>query len=489
MIRFAISGGAIDAVAEATRLTDPRAGALVTFEGWIRNHNEGSGVAALEYEVFEPLAQSEGERILAEAVERFGLHGAACVHRSGALEIGERAVWVGVTASHRGEAFKACRYVIDQIKTRLPVWKRETYSDGRIEWVNCERCADHAREARHEEASYYDRQARLPQIGVEGQVRLKASHVLIVGLGGLGSTAAQSLAGAGVGHLALCDFDRLNRSNLHRQFLYAYDDVGQAKAELAARRLRQANPFISVSAHGERFGSSLLDGCDVVLDCSDNLETKLRLSDACVAARIRLVSASVHRFDGQLLTVDPGNAAGCLRCLWPDLADPAAVDTCSESGVLGALPALLGTMQALEAIKLIVGLPSPSAENLILFDGETLQISRLRRARLDGCAVCNGTLAAAHQNHWELDIQALREKGLHRFELLDLRAGEPKVLQREVAYLAFCEKGRTSRSFAARRQAEGWSNVHAAVCSANELTQLEAECIEQGISSPERIDP
>lgn len=124
-------------------LVDAAAGAYVGFEGWIRNHNEGEQVLRLEYEVYEPLALAEGAKVIAEAVEEFPLLHAECVHRSGALDIGECAVWVGVTSAHRDEAFAACRFIIDQVKVRLPIWKKEHYVDGHSGWVNCERCAEH----------------------------------------------------------------------------------------------------------------------------------------------------------------------------------------------------------------------------------------------------------------------------------------------------------------------------------------------------------
>ena len=134
----------IDVESLRAELTDPAAGAYVGFEGWIRNHNEGQQVLRLEYEVYEPLAIKEGDRIIAEAREKFPLLHAECVHRSGMLEIGECAVWVGVTSAHRDEAFAACRYIIDEVKIRLPIWKKEYYADGNSGWVNCERCAAHA---------------------------------------------------------------------------------------------------------------------------------------------------------------------------------------------------------------------------------------------------------------------------------------------------------------------------------------------------------
>lgn len=122
-------------------LADPAAGGYAAFEGWVRNHNEGHAVTRLEYEAFEALANTEGERIVAEAIARFGVTRAACVHRVGALAIGDLAVWVGVSSRHRAEAFAACRYIIDEVKHRVPIWKKEHYVNGDSGWVNCERCA------------------------------------------------------------------------------------------------------------------------------------------------------------------------------------------------------------------------------------------------------------------------------------------------------------------------------------------------------------
>lgn len=141
MMRISSSVIRPDKLREA--LADPAAGAYAAFEGWIRNENEGRGVLRLEYESYEPLAVKEGERVIREATGKYPILRAHCVHRTGMLEIGECAVWVGVSAPHRDEAFAACRYIIDQVKVRLPIWKKEHYVDGHSGWVNCERCASH----------------------------------------------------------------------------------------------------------------------------------------------------------------------------------------------------------------------------------------------------------------------------------------------------------------------------------------------------------
>ena len=154
MNRFRFSSTALDTQALRHELVDPGCGGFAAFEGWVRNHNEGQRVTALEYEAFVPLAVREGERVIAEARELFGIHDALCVHRVGALQLSEVAVWVGAAAAHRDEAFRACRYIIDEVKHRLPIWKKEYYEAGDSGWVNCERCATAAPRA--------DRQANQP---------------------------------------------------------------------------------------------------------------------------------------------------------------------------------------------------------------------------------------------------------------------------------------------------------------------------------------
>jgi molybdopterin synthase catalytic subunit len=146
---FRLVRSPIDVSALRATLADPACGGYAAFEGWVRDHNEGQRVRHLEYEAYESLAVREAERIVAEAVARFGVTRAACAHRVGALAIGELAVWVGVSAPHRDEAFRACRYIIDEIKQRLPIWKKEHYVNGDSGWVNCERCASDPHEHEH----------------------------------------------------------------------------------------------------------------------------------------------------------------------------------------------------------------------------------------------------------------------------------------------------------------------------------------------------
>lgn len=158
MNAFRLSGDTIDERALRRELRDPHCGGYACFEGWVRDHNEGQPVTRLEYEAFVPLALSEGEKIIAEARARYGVQRALCVHRTGTLELGDIAVWVGIAAAHRDEAFRACRYLIDEIKHRLPIWKKEHYASGDSGWVNCERCAaavpdPHGPDAAHDDGA------------------------------------------------------------------------------------------------------------------------------------------------------------------------------------------------------------------------------------------------------------------------------------------------------------------------------------------------
>ncbi len=385
---FQISETPLEHLPLRQEMAHAAAGGYVSFEGWVRNHNEGRTVSALEYEAYEPLALSEGQKIIEEAKAKFDILDAACLHRVGKLVIGEMAVWVGVASAHRGAAFDACEYIIDEIKHRLPIWKKETYTDGDSGWVNCQHCAHHAPKIISPE-EYYDRQLRLPEIGPDGQERLKKSRVLVIGAGGLGCSALQYLAAAGVGTLGICEFDTVEASNLHRQVLYTTEDIGQPKVDAAAARLRQLNPLIHVQTHPQAFGSenarSLLMQYDLILDATDQMETKLLISDVASGMWKPLVHASLYQYEGQILTVLPGGP--CLRCLWPTVMEEAA--GCMDGGILGSVAGALGALQALEALKQLLDLPGKlGKDDMLTLDLLSHQTHRLKRARNKECPIC-----------------------------------------------------------------------------------------------------
>ncbi|MDQ5977757.1 MAG: sulfur-carrier protein adenylyltransferase/sulfurtransferase, partial [Verrucomicrobiota bacterium] len=271
---FELTATPIDSAALQARLTAPEAGALTIFEGRVRNHHLGKPVTKLEYEAFDDMARLEGEAITTETERIYPGTKVLCVHRTGSLTIGEVAVWIGVASAHRQAGFAACRHVIEEIKLRLPVWKKEHHPDGAAEWVNC--TVEAATQPANDELTA--RQTALPEVGPTGQAKLAAARVLIVGVGGLGCPAAVYLAGAGIGHLTLVDSGKVERSNLQRQILFTTAELGAPKALAAAARLRLHNPAVRVTSHeGEltpQNARTLVAGQSVVLDCTDIFATR-----------------------------------------------------------------------------------------------------------------------------------------------------------------------------------------------------------------------
>jgi adenylyltransferase/sulfurtransferase len=237
----------------------------------------------------------------------------------------------------------------------------------------------------------YSRQLALPELGAEGQAKLAQARVLIVGAGGLGSPAALYLAAAGVGTLGLVDFDRVDLPNLHRQLLYHEGDVGQLKVEVARGRLREVNPWVQVEAHPVALTSSnamdLVPEYHLVIDGTDNFGTRYLVNDACVLTGIPNVYASVLRFAGQVAVLAHPDGP-CYRCLYPAPPPPGTVPSCAEAGVLGVLPGLIGMLQAIEAIKLVVGTGNSLVGRLLLVDALSMRFREMRVPRNPSCVAC-----------------------------------------------------------------------------------------------------
>jgi sulfur-carrier protein adenylyltransferase/sulfurtransferase len=237
----------------------------------------------------------------------------------------------------------------------------------------------------------YSRHLALREIGVEGQCKLKAASVLVIGAGGLGSPSALYLAASGVGRLGVVDNDRVDISNLQRQILYDADSVGRPKAEIAAQRLHALNPQIELVAHPIELRAAnvreIFNRYDLVLDGTDRFATRYLSNDACVLLRKPLVSAAIHRFEGQAMTYVPGRGP-CYRCLFPEPPADGLVPNCAEAGVLGVLPGVMGTIQATEAIKLIVGTGEPLIGRLLTYDALAMRFEEFRFKRRGDCAVC-----------------------------------------------------------------------------------------------------
>ena len=242
-----------------------------------------------------------------------------------------------------------------------------------------------------EEKLRYHRQLILPELGAAGQEKLRNASVFVVGAGGLGSPAALYLAAAGVGRIGLADADRVEVSNLHRQILHDTDDVGERKTVSARARLAALNPGVEVVEHSVRLtsenGLDILAGWDVVVDGSDNFPTRYLVNDACVLLGIPLVYGAIFRFDGQA-SVFGAEGGPCYRCLFRDPPPPGLVPDCAEAGVLGALPGIVGSIQAAETIKLIVGIGDPLIGRLLLIDALGAEYRTLEIRRDPDCPVC-----------------------------------------------------------------------------------------------------
>jgi sulfur-carrier protein adenylyltransferase/sulfurtransferase len=238
----------------------------------------------------------------------------------------------------------------------------------------------------------YSRHLMMPEVTAEGQRRLKAARLLCIGAGGLGSPAALYLAAAGVGTIGIVDFDEVDLSNLQRQILHGTKDIGRSKLESARDRLRDINPEIEIELHECRFSSEnasqLVMQYDLVVDGSDNFPTRYLSNDVCVFARKPNVYGSVFRFEGQTTVFAPHLGGPCYRCLFPEPPPPDSVPNCAQAGVLGVLPGIIGMLQAIETIKLIVGIGEPLVGRLLHFDALKVKFRELNLRRDPECPVC-----------------------------------------------------------------------------------------------------
>ncbi len=287
------------------------------------------------------------------------------------------------------------------------------------------------------ELSRYSRHLALREIGVTGQEKLKAARVLIVGAGGLGSPSALYLAAAGVGTLGLIDNDRIDVSNLQRQVLYDTHVVGDSKVEAARARLQALNPGINIEVHDVELRAAniaqIVARYDLVLDGTDRFTTRYLVNDACVMLRKPLVSAAIHRFEGQALTYVPDRGP-CYRCLFPEPPTEGLVPNCAEAGVLGVLPGVMGSIQATEAIKLIVGAGELLVGRLLTYDALGLRFAEFRFERREECPVCGRSpsireLRDPPEACSAQDLAAVKRLSPRELkELLSEQAGEPSLI-------------------------------------------------------------
>jgi molybdopterin/thiamine biosynthesis adenylyltransferase/rhodanese-related sulfurtransferase len=356
-----------------------------------------------------------------------------------------------------------------------------------------------------DELRRYARHVVLPHVGVEGQKRLKAASVLVVGLGGLGSPAALYLVAAGVGRLGLVDFDRVDESNLQRQVIHGTSTIGAPKVDSARLRLHDLNPHVELRSHDERLTSAnalaIIGDYDVVVDGTDQFATRYLVNDACVITGRPNVHGSVHRFEGQV-SVLAAQGGPCYRCLFPNPPAPGAVPSCAEGGVLGVLPGIIGSMQAAEAIKLIIGIGSPLIGRLVHFNALAMRWYEVAITRNAACPSCGdaaarrllddyetfcGSPASSNQpvtdddtemtpgdlktrletgwNPWLLDVREPWEYStaqLHGATLIPLGelAQRADEVPRDADVVVYCHHGMRSARAVSMLRLAGWTRVH-----------------------------
>jgi sulfur-carrier protein adenylyltransferase/sulfurtransferase len=244
----------------------------------------------------------------------------------------------------------------------------------------------------NDEIARYSRHLIMPEVTLDGQKRIKAASILCIGTGGLGSPVALYLAAAGIGRLGLVDYDIVDFSNLQRQILHGTDDVGRKKLNSAKDRIKAINPNVQVDLHDTLFHSEnateLVEDYDIVIDGTDNFPTRYLSNDVCVLSRKPNVYGSIFRFDGQCTVFAPHLGGPCYRCMFPEPPPPGMVPSCAEGGVLGVLPGIIGVMQAIEAIKLILGIGDPLIGRLVSFDALKLRFREFKIRKDPNCPIC-----------------------------------------------------------------------------------------------------
>jgi len=297
----------------------------------------------------------------------------------------------------------------------------------------------------------YSRHLLIPEVGLEGQRKLKASSVLVVGTGGLGSPVAMYLAAAGVGRIGIVDYDVVDFSNLQRQVIHGTSKLNTLKVESARERMLDINPSVRVDMYNELFTSAnalrIAEGYDLIIDGTDNFPTRYLVNDVCVKLGIPNVYGSIFRFDGQLSVFD-GREGPCYRCLFPEPPPPGLVPSCAEGGVLGVLPGIIGSMQASEGLKLLLGVGEPLRGKLLLFNALDMRFDYVKLKKDPECVVCSlpadeielidyeafcGVPAHDHEegdmeDRYEIGVQELDNKlQSGSIKLIDVR--EPHELQ------------------------------------------------------------
>lgn len=262
----------------------------------------------------------------------------------------------------------------------------------------------------------YSRQIILKEIGIEGQEKLLKSKVLVIGAGGLGSPALYYLAAAGVGNIGTVDFDTVGVSNLQRQIMFSTGELQRKKVDVAKEKLENLNPDIKVDKYPVRIDISnieeIVEGYDVVIDATDNFSTRYLISDCCFLMKKPLVEGAVLGFNGMLTTIIPGRTP-CYRCLYPEPPKEGAVPTCSDIGILGMVTGTIGSLQALEAVKVLLGTGEILAGRVLMFDGFDMSFNEVKLERDKKCRLCGEQPSIRELFQYEMNYCAVKVKDIH----------------------------------------------------------------------------
>lgn len=289
-----------------------------------------------------------------------------------------------------------------------------------------------------EELNFYKRQINLPNFGIESQELLKKSKVLVVGAGGLGSPAILYLVAAGIGTIGICDFDDVDITNLHRQILFDYEQIGTPKTKAAKNKINRYNPWTKIEKISEGITTENVEGIiksyDVILDCSDNFRTKFILHDSCYLKKINLVQASIYQFEGQLhvFRFSENTEKGCYRCLWEKVPEEGCVGSCAETGVLGVVPGIFGTLQALETIKILLGWHGLGWNETLIFDLLSLSNSKIKWKKNNNCPLCGKNkkiISITNDEFNQLEDYEISYKDvdLSKYKIVDIRESFERV--------------------------------------------------------------
>ena len=347
--------------------TAPEAGCQLVFIGRVRNHDQGRGVEAITYSA-HPDAAGELQQIASEASAVPGVQEVAVLHRVGHLSIGEVAVLAGVSAAHRRAAFSTVSWLIDAVKDRVPVWKKQVFSEGDAAWSNVD--------TDFQPQSRYAAHCAIPGFGASGQDRVMSAKVLVVGAGGLGSPIIAYLAAAGVGlsaaggALGIADGDTVSLSNLGRQVIHPFTRQGELKTASAAATVRALNPEVNVSAEPSldaQNAAAIISRYDLVVDATDTFASKYLISDTCAKLSRPLVWGSAVGTNFEVSVFSPA-VGTCLRTLYPTPPPPESTPDSATVGILGPVCGQAGSLMATEVLKMVAGWGEPLIGRLVIGD-------------------------------------------------------------------------------------------------------------------------